>query len=271
MGQPTESSAPSGRQVAITFMKNRLFLFFVAIASQVSAQAPLSPSKKDPFANSGNTLLDQPNALPPAAATATSGGIKLQDRWDTPTALIPRGPKIQREEFHRLLTGFAEVGRDTRPAPGKTIYREVAYLMPMKDALAKFGLTGGIKSGGEPSYAGFPAGVKYAAFSAQAGRSFEVRVLYDRGEQVVAVEFAATNPTHLPPLPLKEPDRAFVGKYYDFLPRGDSTGGRGFQQYSWDMGDHVIIATRGGPKAADLYLPKPFASLILYCLAIPER
>lgn len=197
--------------------------------------------------------------------------MQLDDRWDTPTPLMPRGPKIQREEFQRLLTGFAEPGRDTKPFPGKTIYREVTYLMPMKDALAKFGLTSVTQSGGEPSYAGFPAGLKYAAFSAQAGRSFEVRVIFDRVNQVVATEFAALNPLGLPKLPPQPPDRTFTGKYYDFLPRGDNARGGSYRQMIWDMGDHVIIATRGGPKAADLYLPKPFVSLILYCLDLPAN
>ena len=210
-------------------------------------------------------------AAPALAASAASGGLKLDDRWDTPTPLMPRGPLQQRKEFHALLKGFAEPGTDTSPQPGKQIYREVTYLMSMKDALARFGLTGVVQSGGEPSFAGFPAGMKFAAFSAQAGRSFEVRVVYDRANQVAAVEFVAIDPNALPKEQLPPPDRSFVGKYYDFLPRGDNARGGGYRQEVWDLGDRVLIATRGGPKAANLYIPKPMVSIILHCLDLPER
>ena len=254
-------------------MKALLFITTLLIAARVSAQlAPPAP-KKAPFSGVGNSALDRkpqaqtPTTLTPAPAS-TSGGLKLDDRWDTLTALSDRGPKTQRRELSALLEGFAEPGKDPSAHTGMEIYRQVTYLLPLEKGKSSLGLTGQMNSGGPPSVVGFPPGLKFAAFSAIPGRSFEVRLLFDRANQIVAAEFVAMNERLLPPPPevLPPPDRTLSGKTYDFVPRGDSIDARPFQQAVWNRKDYVIIATRGGPKVADLYIPKAMVSIILYFL-----
>lgn len=167
-----------------------------------------------------------------------------------------------------MLDGFAEPGKDTSARPGVEIYKAVTYLMPLAKAQTALGLTGQIQGGGKPSLVGFPSGLSFTAFSKVPGRSFQVRLLLDRDSQVVAVEYLAKDERALPPAPepLGPPDRTFAGKTYDFVPQGNAAVPRSFTQVSWNRKDYVIIATRGGPDVADLYIPKPMVSIVLYCL-----
>ena len=253
-----------------------LFCAAHVFAQTPSATAPATPvPKKDPFAGFGNSSLDRkrPSPVAPAPAPAAPGsaessgtGLMLDARWDTLNGLSQRGPLTQRRELRALLTGFAQPGKDTSPHPGVEIYGGVTYLMPLVAAQAKLGLTSQMQSGGSPSTVGIPAGLKFTAFTVTAARKYEVRFLIDRASQVVAVEFAANDPQNLPPLPARLPDRSFLGKTYDFLPQGSSISPRPFRQMCWHEKDAVVIATRYGPMSANLHLPKPFVSSMLYCL-----
>ena len=248
-------------------------------------QKPTPAPKKVPLPGFGNTSLDRkssvqtapapvpspaaPVAAPPnGTAAAAAGGLKLDGHWDTLSGLSDRGPLTQRQEMRALLKDFIEPGKNTSAQPGMAIYRNVKYLLPVEKAKEELGLKGQMGSGGKPSVVGFPPGLAFSAFSAIPGRSFEVRLIFDRANQVVAVEYVATDERNLPPAPeiLPPPDRSFIGKTYDFVPRGDSIFSRPFRQSSWNRQDYVLIATRGGPKAADLYIPKRMVSIILYFL-----
>jgi hypothetical protein len=264
-------------------MKALLFVTIFLITGYARGQVPTPAPQRPPFAGFGGTALDRksphkpstalsttPAPLPSAgtAAVAEAGELRLDDRWDALDGLSDRGPKTQRQELDALLKGFAEPGRDISPAPRMQIYRKVTYLTSLETAKAELGLTSQINSGGPPSVVGFPPGLKYTAFSAGEGRSFEVRVLYDRAAQVVAVEYVALESRLLPAPPetLPPPTRTMMGKTYDFVPRGDSSNGRAFEQKVWNRKDYVLISTRGGPKSADLYIPKKMVSIILYFL-----
>ena len=264
-------------------MKMKTVLLSLCCATHIFAQtpnaaAPATPApKKDPFAGFGNSSLDRkpgplggtplPAAPAPVPSVGASGtGLTLDARWDTRNGLSQRGPLTQRRELRALLTGFAQPGKDTSPQPGVEIYGGVTYLMPLVAAQAKLGLTNQMQSGGSPSLVGIPPGLKFTAFTVTAGRKFAIRFLIDRASQVVAVEFVANDPRDLPPLPGRRCDRAFLGKTYDFLPQGSSIAPRPFSQFCWNEKDDVIIATRYGPASANLHLPKPFVSIMLYCL-----
>ena len=263
-------------------MKITPILLSLSLAAHALAQTPATPvPKKDPFAGFGNSSLDRkpsasgglrPPAAPaptptaPANAEASGTGLTLDARWDTRNGLSQHGPLTQRRELRALLTGFAQPGKDTSPQPGVEIYGGVTYLMPLVSAQAKLGLTSQMQSGGSPSTVGIPPGLKFTAFTVTAGRKFAIRFLIDRASQVVAVEFVANDPRDLPPLPGRRPDRSFLGKIYDFLPQGSSIAPRPFSQFCWHEKDDVIIATRYGPASANLHLPKPFVSIMLYCL-----
>jgi hypothetical protein len=264
-----------------SFMKSFLSLTTLLIATCASAQVATPAPERPPFTGFGGSALDRkpprqpstalsPTTVPSSgnAPVTEAGALKLDDRWDALNALSDRGPKTQRQELWALLKGFAEPGKDTSPAPRMEIYRKVTYLTPLETAKGALGLTSQVNSGGPPSVVGFPPGLRYTAFSAGEGRSFEVRVLHDRASQVVAVEYVALESRLLPPPPetLPPPTRTLMGKTYDFVPRGDSSNGRAFQQMVWNRSDYVLIATRGGPKPADLYIPKKMVSLILYYL-----
>jgi hypothetical protein len=85
---------------------------------------------------------------------------------------------------------------------------------------------------------------------------------------VVAVEFVATDYRVLPPAPepMGPATRILHGRTYDFVPEGTSAAGRDFQHLAWHKSDYVLISTRGNPKSADLYIPKPMVSVILCSL-----
>jgi hypothetical protein len=246
-----------------------------ALASSLCAQTATPPPRKDPFAGFGGTALDRgrsarPAASPTAAATPTTG-LRLNGHWDAPGALSRGGPSGQSREFRALLGTFTTPGTDIGPYPAKRIYREVTYLLPFREAQVRLGLAGKQKSGGKSAAVGFPDGIHFVSFSPDGSRGFETRVLYDKADQVVAVEFVAGTPTALPPPPdplpvAPEKVRRLVGRTYDFVPQGTSSVPRNFAHYSWDVGDYILVSTRGGPRVADLYLPKPMASLILHCL-----
>ena len=255
-------------------MKSTTILITLCLTAGALAQAPTPVPKKDPFAGFGSSLDRKPTGkLPPApapvgnsATASATPALKLADNWDTLTPLTPRGPLGQRRELRALLQGFAEPGSDTSAHPEVAIYQQLKYLMPLLKAQDVFGLKGQINSGGDPSLAGIPTGLKFTAFSAIPARSFEVRFLFDRANQVVATEFVASDWRNLPPLPDRPADRKFSGKTYDFVPKGDNIRGALYAQAAWNEPDYVIVATRGGPKAADFYIPKPMVSLMLYCL-----
>ncbi len=179
------------------------------------------------------------------------------------------GPKQQRAELRALLTGYVEAAADTAPHPDNRIYAPVTYLMPMKEAQSRAGLANKLGSGGRTSVVGFPDGLTFTAISADGDRRYETRFLKDRAEQVVAVEFVATDARLLPPPPEplpSAPTRSLRGRTYDFVPEGSSATGRELPQNAWHRSDYVLISTRGNPKAADLYIPKPMVSVILYAL-----
>jgi hypothetical protein len=146
----------------------------------------------------------------------------LDDRWDTLSGLSDRGPKTQRQEMRALLEGFAVPGKDTKARPEMEIYRNVTYLLPLEKTKEVLGLVGQMGSGGKPAVVGFPPGLGFSAFSANPERKFEVRLLFDRAGQVAAVQYVASNERLLPPAHelLPRPDRSFLGKTYDFVPRG---------------------------------------------------
>ena len=260
-------------------MKITPILLSLCLVTHGQAQTPTTPvPKKDPFAGFGNSSLDRKRPSPvapapltpapaaPGSAESSGTGLMLDARWDTLNGLSQRGPLSQRRELRALLTGFAQPGKDTSPQPGVEIYGGVTYLMPLVAAQAKLGLTSQMQSGGSPSTVGIPAGLKFTAFTVTAGRNYAVRFLIDRASQVVAMEFVANDSRDLPPLPGRPPNRAYSGKTYDFLPQGSSIAPRPFSQYCWNEKDGVIIATRYGPASANLHLPKPFVSIMLYCL-----
>jgi hypothetical protein len=207
----------------------------------------------------------------PAANSKPETGLMLDARWDTLSALASRGALGQRQELRALLQKFAKAERDLAPHPALRIYGGVTYLLPLAQAQAQLGLSGQIQSGGTPSAAGLPAGLRLVSCTAKAGRDFEVRFLIDQAGNVCVVEFIAQRPESLPPPPVPlpaDPPRIQLqqGKIYDFLPQGITAVSRTFPQASFDLGDAILIQTRGGPKAADLYVPKPFARVILFCL-----
>jgi hypothetical protein len=250
----------------------------LAILGSVSFAGPLDPPGKDPFADFGASLDRKPGpqklpAKPPATAaapaSASAGGLQLAGNWNAPNGLASGGPKLQRAELRALLTGYVAAAADTAPHPGNHIYGPVTYLMPVRDAQLRADLAGKLQSGGRTSVVGFPDGLNFTAFSADGERRYETRMLKDRADQVVAVEFAATDYRFLPPAPETlppTPTRTLRGHTYDFVPEGTAGASREFQQLAWHRSDYVLIATRGGPKAADLYIPKPLVSVILYAL-----
>lgn len=54
------------------------------------------------------------------------------------------------------------------------------------------------------------------------------------------------------------------------MPQGTTAAGRQYRQLAWHRKDYVLIATRGGPKSADFYIPKPMVSLVLYSLELQK-
>ncbi len=255
----------------------------LAILSTASFAGPLDPpGKKDPFADFGTSLDRKPGKqnLPakplvpaPAPAAAGGAGLQLAGNWDAPNGLASGGPKQQRAELRALLTGYVDAVADTAPHPGNRIYPPVTYLMPMAEAQPLAGLAAKLQSGGRTSVVGFPDGLTFAMFSADAQRRYEVRMLKDRANQVVAVEFVAADFRVLPPRPeeLPVPTRSLRGHTYDFVPEGVTAVGREYQQNVWHRSDYALIATRGGPMSTDLYIPKPMVSVILYCLDHPPK
>jgi hypothetical protein len=268
----------------------KVVLIFTVCLTAASLLPSFAQEKKAPFAGFAGTSLDRKpgqqnppaKALPapvapaaPAARAAAGGaaaaggrGLLLGGNWNAPNGLANGGPKLQRAELRALLTGYVAPAADLAAYPANRIYPPVSYLMPLGDAQARAGLGGKLQSGGRTSVVGFPDGLTFTAFSADGQRRYEVRMLKDLGDQVVAVEFASSDFRLLPPAPelLPPPTRSLRGHTYDFVPEGVTAAGREYLQNVWHMSDYVLIATRGGPKAADLYIPKPMVSLILYCL-----
>jgi hypothetical protein len=244
----------------------------LAILGSASLAGPLDPPGKDPFADFVKP--GQPkapaNALPSPVAPASpaAGGLQLAGNWSASNGLASGGPKQQRAELRALLTGYVEEAADTAPHPGNRIYGPVTYLMPMREAQSRAGLAGKLQSGGRTSVVGFPDGLTFTAISADGERRYETRMLKDRADQVVAVEFVATDARLLPPPPeqMGSPTRSLKGHTYDFVPEGVTATGGEFPQYVWHRSDYVLIAVRGKPKSTDLYIPKPMVSVILYSL-----
>ena len=259
-------------QAMFTAIKYVGTIVLLAILGSVSLAGPLDPPGKDPFADFVKPGQPKPPAKPlssPAApAAAASTGLQLAGNWNAPNGLASGGPKQQRTELRALLTGYVEAAADTAPHPGNRIYAPVTYLMPMRDAQSHAGLAGKLQSGGKTSAVGFPDGLTFTAFSADGERRYETRMLKDRADQVVAVEFVASDFRVLPPTPepMGPPTRTLRGRNYDFVPEGTSVTGRDCQQVVWHKSDYVLIAIRGGTKSADLYIPKPMVSVILYSL-----
>jgi hypothetical protein len=244
----------------------------LAILGSVSFAGPLDPPGTDPFAEfvkPGQLKPpEKPLSSPVAPAAPGAAGLQLAGNWNASNGLASGGPKQQRAELRALLTGYVEAAADTAPHPGNRIYAPVTYLMPAREAQSRAGLAGKLQSGGRTSVVGFPDGLTFTAISADGERRYETRMLKDRADQVVAVEFVATDARVLPPPPepMGLPTRSLRGRTYDFVPEGTAATGREFPQYVWHRSDYVLIATRGNPKAADLYIPKPMVSLILYSL-----
>ena len=253
------------------------FIFTLCLTAGTTLPATAQQAQEPPAAGLGSSLDRKPGQQNPpakplaanAAPAATGGGgLQLSGNWDAPTALSRGGPKQQRAELRALLTGYVDPAADTAAHPGNRVYLAVTYLMPLREAQSRAGLSAKLQSGGPTSVVGFPSGLTFTAFSADGQRRYESRLLKDRADQVVAVEFVATDPRLLPPAPepLPPPTRSLRGHTYDFVPEGITAAGREYVQNVWHMSDYVLIAIRGGPKAADLYIPKPMVSLILYCL-----
>jgi hypothetical protein len=270
-----------------------LLISFLLIA-RASAQVATPSPKKEPFTGFGGTALDRkkpgnpatglpqrsivpPGTPAPANPAAGSDGLKLRPGWDSPTGLSRGGPLEQRKELRALLNGFAAPGRDTSPDPQKRIYKKVTYLLPFEQARSRLGLSGALKSGGKSPVVGFPdGGLTFEAFTSDAGRAFETRLLQDAANQVVALEFVALDASKLPEPPDPLPDSSdrrheLRGKTFDFVSQGTTAVSKTYSQVSWNVGDYVLISTRGGPRVTDLYIPKPMVSFILYCLDRPAR
>lgn len=259
-------------------MTSNTLLFALWIATHGLLTSPAHAQQKPPFAGFTGTSLDRkpgsPN-VPTKAPAATAlpvgtggGGLLLGGNWNAPNGLANGGPKRQRDELRALLAGYVSPAADLTAHPANRIYPPISYLMPLREAQARGGVGGQLQSGGRTAVVGFPDGLTFASFTPQGQRRYEVRMLKDRADQVVAVEFVATDHRLLPPAPeiLPPPTRTLTGHTYDFVPEGISAAGRSYLQNVWHRSDYVLIATRGGPKSADLYIPKPMVALILYCL-----
>lgn len=199
-------------------------------------------------------------AKPPAGGLSTGGESSI--------GLARGGPKRQRTELLALLTGAVSPSADRNTSPGTRIYSGVTYLMPLNEAVTQAGLAGKLQSGGRSAAVGFPDGFFFTEISADGQRRYASRMVTDQANRMVAVEFVATDPRLLPPPPepLPPPTRSAMGRTYDFVPEGISAAGRRYVQQVWHMSDYVRIATRNGPKAADLYIPKPMVAIILHSL-----
>lgn len=269
-------------------MTLRIVSILLLLHTTGHAQQAAPTPKKDPFAGFHSALDDKPGTssqtassifdsaprIPAPTQTHTgpaSAGLKLNGRWESPLGLSRGGPSVQGKELHTLLEGFAVSGKDTGSFPDKTIYPSVTYLMPLLTAEAKLGLSGKLVSGGVADVVAFPDGLKFAEITAETGRNFAVRFLKDIADQVVAIEFVSLDANALPhPFqfpPQGRPQHIFQGRLTsDFVPQATNVFSKNCTQAAWDMGDFVLVSTRGGPKAADLYIPKPMVSLVLYCL-----
>ncbi len=255
-----------------------LLLIFTLLADTWHLDAQTTPPPiRDPFVGFGGTALDRgkrtgPSVLPQKPVppgTAAAAGLKLSGNWDARNSLSRGGSSDQSRELASLLKGFAAPGTSLAPSPATRIYRDVTYLLPFGEAQTRLGIGGKLKSGGKNAGVGFPDGIDFVGFSPEGGRPYEVRLLYDKADQVIAVEFTASDPRMLPPPPeplLPKPDRLQAGRTYDFVPQGTTSVPRSYPQALWNLNDYVLIQTRGGPRVADLYLPKPMVSLILHCL-----
>jgi hypothetical protein len=248
--------------------------FLIALSAWTGTSLGQSQAPKDKEPNEPTPLRQPPQRpLVPSASGALGGGALNQQQSGRQSALSPArgGPKNQRAEFLALLKDATPP--DATPptperdlTPGAPIYGDVTYLMPLRDAISKAGLTGKLQSGGRTAAVGLPEGYEFVEISADAERRYASRMLTDKQGRMAAVEFVANDPRMLPPLPGQMPQREMIGATFDFVPQGITAIGARYRQYAWHMNGSVVIATRNGPKSANLYIPKPMVAFIIHWL-----
>lgn len=202
--------------------------------------------------------------------------LTLSPSWNL--GLSAKNGSLVARDLKEILTGHGEPAADLQAYPELKIYKEVTYLMPVKEATKQLGLTSN-RSKVAVGCPGWPAS-SFSFFSFDGvfeGHYNRLLMVVDRADRVVAVQLVDEAPKY---------NRRYrvdpKWHTYDFVQtqsRGDSTcriavyaiqlkDSKIFQIVSQFYGKSTSNHSASMILQEDvaLFLPRPMVSLLLYCL-----
>lgn len=203
----------------------------------------------------------------PVRGQAPTGGIVLQSDWDSP---VQEGDLVVKE-LRGLLSRSGKAARNLQPAPSIQIYRNVNYLMPLKQAVKALGISVEVAAKHMVICPGFPHRTLFVySYNYLAEKGFnEIHLVTDKVDQVVAVQLYSANARSID-LDLHE-----IPKYntYDFInsrAKSLTTARVGHRVESRENGRRVELEsdfrdpTGKVHRFTRLFLPMPLVELVLF-------
>ncbi len=204
----------------------------------------------------------------------TPGGIFLEKGWDTSMS----DGVTTMKELKSLLSSGSSPAPNTAPAPEISIFGNVTYLMPLKDAIAALGLTQQVASKAQVACPGFPYhSLRTYSFNGNFDGGFNTLcMLADEVNQVVAIQFVTATPEKVR---IEAPHTNKKWVTFDFantrvkalsiadVYHGVESGGRGGTRGGTRGVVRIDSLLRVDGKAVNatrIYLPRPMVELILY-------
>lgn len=214
-----------------------------------------------------------PPAPPTPATAAPSHGIVLSKTWSAPLPLSSGGHSLDLRDLTWLLKDYGQAADDTGPHPEAKIAQGVTYLMPQMQAERALGLDShGMKAGAKVACAGFPDGLSYTSYDIKKGIFNRLYLVTDLADQVVCLQYVASNEIDRPPSP---PWRVINEDWhvYDYV--NNRTKGQPRIRIDTRVLDRrkdggFILVNTTAPEVkqtAQWYVPQPLINLILYCTA----
>ena len=179
---------------------------------------PPAPSHPINALGVGGEIPKIPASPPPANVPVKDE--KLSSRlpiWKVKSVQFQGGGSLAIEDIKKLLSGFGEPRREPKETEGEEIFGGVTFLMPLKEAKQKLGVSSQLPSKMKIAGAGFPDGLFYSAFDGVfAGHYNRLYLVTDSEEKAVCISLVD-----------ESPERNYV------YPSGDAGPDKGWHTYNF--------------------------------------